>query len=99
MNLRAAALNINKTHDELAEDKAKTDRSLEIANTPYHGHENYGTHLTAKDDIKILATGGVAIDAGQLTTQNRAIIQSLSHQQSGRQIIDEEARAALTMPF
>lgn len=96
---RTKALDINKTVEELTDEQADITRSLKIADTPYQGIEHAGSKLSAKQDVNLIATGGIAIEASDIDTRGKATLQSLSQLGEYRQVIDEKARADVLVPL
>lgn len=96
---RSKALDINKTVEELTDEQADITRSLKIADTPYEGIEHAGSKLRAKNDVRLVAKGGIAIEASDIDTRGKATLQSLSHLGEYRQVIDEKARADVLVPL
>ncbi|WP_143821805.1 filamentous hemagglutinin N-terminal domain-containing protein, partial [Moraxella atlantae] len=96
---RTKALDINKTAQELTDEQADITRSLKIADTPYQGIEHAGSKLSAKNDVSLVAKGGIAIEASDIDTRGKATLQSLSQLGEYRQVIDEKARADVLVPL
>ena len=92
-------MDINKTAQELTDEQADITRSLKIADTPYQGIEHAGSKLSAKNDVSLVAKGGIAIEASDIDTRGKATLQSLSQLGEYRQVIDEKARADVLVPL
>lgn len=74
---RSKALNINKSIEQLTQEKLILDKSLKIAHTPFKGTEHRGATLTAKQDITLVAKNTVNIHQAKIETPEQVKIQAL----------------------